>query len=310
MICLMSVTSLQLDLLRAVREEGSLARAAHALGVTAPAVSQQMSRLERGLGAPLVERGARGTRLTPLGMLLAAHGDRVATELSGAEETAANYLGAHADRLRLGAFPSAAVSLLPEALTAMRYRHPEAELSVVDLPSDRGAELVASGELDFALTASYGQSLDVPDGVRMQLLIADPLRVVLPDDHRLASGSPRRVVRLTALREDAWVCSIAGRPARTQLEKAAADLDFVPRVPFQTESYDVAQALAASGVAVAFVPVLALLDTYSTRSRPLEPALTREIYAVLPSAASHVLLATELLSVLQDICANLRDRKW
>ena len=302
----MVFTSSQLGLLRAVRQAGSLARAAHALGLTPPAVSQQLARLEREVGSPLVERGARGTSLTRLGTLLAAHADRVASELVSADETVAEFMGAHAHRLRLGAFPSAAVSLLPEALTALRHRNPEAQLSVVDLPSDGGTELVASGELDFALTASYGQPQVVGDGVRLEHLLTDPLRVVVPDDHPLAKGAQGRPIRLEALQADAWVCGIAGRPARTQLEAAAANLDFVPRVQFQTESYDVAQALAAAGVAVAFVPQLALLDTPSTKSLRLEPELTREIYAAVPSSTSHVVLAAELLDVLRKICASRR----
>src|ERR1700716_1586768 len=108
----MPLNSSQLHLLRAVRQEGSLARAARALGVQPPAVSQHRARLERGVGSPLVERGARGTSLTRLGVLLAAHGDRVASELANAEETVAEFMGTHAYRLRLGAFPSAAVALL------------------------------------------------------------------------------------------------------------------------------------------------------------------------------------------------------
>jgi DNA-binding transcriptional LysR family regulator len=304
----MPLNSSQLHLLRAVRQEGSLARAARALGLTPPAVSQQLARLEREVGSPVVERGARGTSLTRLGVLLAAHGDRVASELASAEETVAEFMGTHAYRLRLGAFPSAAVALLPEALTALRYRHPDAELSVVDLASDGGPELVASGELDFALTASYGQPPLIGDGVRLAHLLTDPLRAVLPGDHPMAQGLPGRSVRLDALRSDAWVCGIAGRPARAQLEAAAAKLDFAPYVPFQTESYDVAQALAASGVAVAFVPRLAVLDSPATRSRRLQPALTREIYAALPTSTSHVRLAAELLTVMRKICAGLRHQ--
>ncbi|WPB89289.1 LysR family transcriptional regulator [Streptomyces malaysiensis] len=292
----MHLTSAQLDLLLAVAKTGSLAQAAGLLGVTPPAISQQLGKLEKEVGCALVERGARGARLTRLGAVLCRYGERVAAELELAAESVATFLGAHARRLRVGAFPSAATTLLPEALAALRYRHPEAELSVVDLLSDAGPELVAAGELDFAITATYGQPPDRPEGVRAQHLLTDPIMVVLPDDHELTT-SPA-AVQLTSLAREAWVGGIAGRPARRQLEGAAAAEGFSPIVPFQTESYDVAQALAEAGVAVAFVPGLALHESRSTVVRPLVPQLDREIYAVLPSNAEHVALAPELLSIL------------
>ncbi|MDI9949604.1 LysR family transcriptional regulator [Rhodococcus sp. IEGM 1305] len=305
----MNLTSSQLALLLAVKQGGSLARAAETLGITSPAVSQQLAKLERDLGALLVERGARGAKLTPLGNLLAEHSERVAAELSRAEETVAHYLGAHANRLRFGAFPSAAVALLPDGLTALRYRHPEAQLSVVDVPTDGGTELITRGELDMAITASYSGAPSAVEGVRFEHLLTDPLRVVLPDDHPQAQGPASQAVELKAFEKDAWACSITGRPARTQLNSAAADSGFVPWVPFQTESYDVAQALAASGVAVAFVPELALVPGRGTRARRLKPALARDVFVALPASASHVALAGELLTILKKTGQALHRRQ-
>lgn len=303
---LMVLSSGQLALVRAVHEYGSLARAARALDVTAPAVSQQLARLEREVGAPVVERGARGTRLTELGLLLCRHADIVAVELVRAQESVADYLGMHAHRLRIGAFTSAAVALLPEALAALRYRHPDVELSVSELPSDAGPELVAAGELDLALTASYGQRLNCDEGVQLVHLFADPVRVVLPDDHPLA-GDPEAAhvpLCLERLAGDSWACGVAGRPARAQIEAAAARVGISPRVPFETESYDVAQALARSGVAVGFVPELALVRTRWTRARPLTPDLHRDVFAALPSSTGHVALAPELLDILCRIASG------
>ena len=59
-------------LLTAIEEQGTLAGAADALGLTAPAVSQRLARAERFWGARLVERGPRGASLTDTGTALAA----------------------------------------------------------------------------------------------------------------------------------------------------------------------------------------------------------------------------------------------
>jgi molybdate transport repressor ModE-like protein len=295
----MPLESHQLRLLYEIHRGGSLARAAKTLGITPPSVSQQLTQLERQLDSVLVERGARGARLTAPGLLLVRRAEAVLAQLSQAEGDVASYLGAHTRRLRLGAFPSAAVTLLPEALTALRHRHPDSELSVIDLVSDQGSALVDAGELDLALTASYGQRLDRPAGVRFVHLRRDPIRVVLPLDHRLASEPGDGPIALDMLRKDAWVCGIAGRPARRQLEEAARSRGFRPAVPFQTESYDVAQALVAAGVAVAFVPQGAVTASPVTVTRNLvEPSLHRDIYVVLPTSTEHVVLAEILLELL------------
>jgi len=297
----MPLLSKQLTLLVEVRRTGSLARAALNLSVTPPAVSQQLARMEKEIGASLVVRGARGAQLTTLGSLLADHGEVVISELGRAEEAAAELIGARARRLRVGAFPSASVALFPEALAALRHRFPDAELSLVDLASDAGPALVAAGELDLALTATYGRTVP-PEGVHLVHVRSDPLHLVVPDDHHLAHGDANEPVLLGSLAEETWVSGIVGRPSRSQLHDAAAEAGFVPRVPFQTESYDVAQAMVAAGVAIALVPELALRPGVPTVNRRLVPDLTREISAVLPGNEDDMGLAGELLDVVRQVC--------
>jgi DNA-binding transcriptional LysR family regulator len=298
-----TLTSSQLTLLVEIGRTGSLARAALNLNVTPPAISQQLARIEKDMGVALVERGARGARLTPLGELLAEHGKLVADELGRAEETAAQFIGAHVNRLRIGAPPSMCVKLLPDVLAAIRYQFPRAELSVVDVMSDAGSGLVAEGHLDLALSASYGGPTNT-DRVTLHPLLSDKLAVVLPDDHRLSTIPATKIVDLSELSNEAWVSGPPGRPSRTQLDDAAAELGFVPYVPFETESYDVAQALAGAGVAVALIPLLALTNLGTTCVRPLEPPLAREVFAVLPSSDDHIPLARHFLARLRQVAAT------
>jgi DNA-binding transcriptional LysR family regulator len=295
----MPLTSTQLALLVEIGRTGSLARAALNLDVTPPAISQQLARIEKEMGVPLVERGARGARLTPLGELLAAHGKLVADELGRADDTAATFLGRHANRLRIGAPPSMCVALLPDVLAAIRYQFPQAELSVVDVMSDAGPTLVADGRLDLALAASYGKLPDT-DRVTLHRLLSDRLVAVLPDDHRLAARGTTPI-ELSDLSRDTWVSGPRGRPSRVQLDDAAAEQGFVPSVPFETESYDVAQALAGAGVAVALIPLLALTKLPTTRARAVNPPLAREVFAVVPSSVDHIPLARHFLTRLHQL---------
>ena len=297
----MPLTSTQLALLVEIGRTGSLARAALNLDVTPPAISQQLARIEKEMGVPLVERGARGARLTPLGELLAEHGKLVAGELGG------EHIGKQRHTHATAAPRSAADSHVHQGISLqyhpVRYQFPQAELSVVDVMSDAGPGLVADGELDLAIAASYGKLPDT-DRVNLHHLLSDKLLAVLPDDHRLAAGGDATPVELSELSRETWVSGPRGRPSRVQLDDAAAEQGFVPSVPFETESYDVAQALAGAGVAVALIPLLALTKLPTTRARPVNPPLAREVFAVLPSSDDHIPLARHFLTRLRQVAGQ------
>lgn len=299
----MAIDPARLLLLAAIRDHGGVTRAAERTGRTPPAVSQQLARLEGEAGALLVERHPHGARLTPLGEQLALRADEIADSLRRAEDTAADYLDEHRNRLRLGAFPTAGLALLPDALAALRHREPDAELSVVDLGPAEGATLVAEHHLDLALVGEYAEPLEAPSGVKLVHLLKDPIHAVAPSEHpRLAHNRP---LRLKDFADEAWACAPVELPNRRQLDQAASAENFTPSVPFESESYAVAQALVSAGVAVSFIPRLAISETAGTSHRPLtEPALFRRIYAAIPTDTRHSPLAEVFLRLLHNVCVE------
>src|SRR6059036_2795535 len=90
---------------REVVRRGSFSRAAEALALTQPAVSQQVAALERGLGARLLDRGPGGLALTEAGTLLLAHAEAMGERLALAEAQLTALVAGAAERLRVGAFP-------------------------------------------------------------------------------------------------------------------------------------------------------------------------------------------------------------
>ncbi|MFJ8925024.1 LysR family transcriptional regulator [Streptomyces sp. NPDC102364] len=299
----------QLRLLALIDRHGSLTGAAHALGLTPAAVTQRVARWERDCAAPLVIRGARGARLTEAGLLLAAHGEIIEAETAKAAAGLAGLLGHLALRLRVGAFQAAALHLLPPALTALRHRHPDADVSVIDVISARATEQVSAGRLDVAVAAQWGPSFTAPAGVTVHPLLVDPMVVVLPDDHPLAvERPPGTTLTLRELRDASWVAISSGQGPREQLELLTAKAGFAPRVRFETESYDVAQALVASGVGVALVSRLALTHVPGTTHRDLaEPHPHRRIHAVTPADTSLTPLVGAFLHLLDDVARDLAD---
>ena len=298
----------QLRLIALIGRTGTLAGAADVLGVTPAAITQQLVRAEQDWGAPLVQRTTRGARLTEAGRLLALHGVVVDEEVARAQDAFAAMRGLTRRRLRIGAFQAAALHLLPPALTALRHRSPDVDLTVKDLQSQHAVSRVAHGDLDLALMSSWDEEPDSDPHVRLIELMRDPLVIVLPDDHpRARSGRGR--VRLDLFRDDAWVLIQAGHVARLQFDRAAADAGFVPNVRFETESYDVAQALVATGYGVALVSRLALTNVADTVHRPLaEPGLVRRIWVAVAHDLSLSPMAQEFVDLLQDVARGTAAR--
>src|SRR5919108_4591837 len=114
----------RLRVLREVAAQGSFSAAAEALSYTQSAVSQQIAALEREAGTTLVDRGARGIRLTDAGEALVRHADAILARLAEAEAELEAIAGLRGGRLRLAAFESAAATLMPLAIAAFRARHP------------------------------------------------------------------------------------------------------------------------------------------------------------------------------------------
>ena len=209
----------RLAVLAEVAHAGSIASAAQRLAFTPSAVSQQIGKLERDVGCRLLHRHPRGVTLTPVGQALLSHAETVIGELRTAEQTVQAMLGAQPSRLAVGTFASAGQSLVPRALARFRRRHPDVALALHDLEPPDGYGLVTSGDLDLLITHRYpGVPLPDPRGLTRQLLMHDPLRLVLPASHPRAHSPQITIAELTG---QEWISGSAGIPNRVCLELAA-----------------------------------------------------------------------------------------
>src|SRR4051812_12942696 len=110
----------RLQALHEVGRLGSLTAAAASLSYTKSAVSQQIAALERETGARLLERHARGVRLTEAGRVLVQHTGAVLAELRAAEDALEAVERGSGGRLRFGSFPTANAVFMPRAVAAFR----------------------------------------------------------------------------------------------------------------------------------------------------------------------------------------------
>ena len=188
-------------------------------------------------------------------------------------------------------------------MTALRHRVNDVDLSVIDIQSSDAIDLVARGELDLAVLASWDQPPTPPPGLELASILDDPMVVAFSEDHRLAAST--RPVPLTDLADEAWVVIRGGSAARDQFDRITAEAGFEPRIRFETESYDVAQALVATGYGVALVSHMARRADLGIAHRPLRHRAAHRSIHTLRSAARATDLTVAFDRLLQATAAEL-----
>ena len=288
----------RLRIYAAVAESGSFTAAATALFLSQPAVSQQMAILEREAGVPLLERVPRGIRLTPAGQLLAERGTRLLAEVDEIEDELRR-LGAGVREVHLGAFPTAGADLVPLAIRAYRERHPDVRVVLTPAHASDVVAQLHSSRITVGLVWDYDFAPQAPDAAfdRVELL-ADPLRIVLPEDHPAAG---EREVAMRDLAEEPWIVRAHRPPYAQAFEQMCRIAGFEPQVAFRTDNYQAIQGLVAAGAGIGLVPRLSLTPRRrDVVSVPMAaPAFSRRIAALAVPAATRPSTVDDLLDVLR-----------
>ncbi|MBL8340239.1 MAG: LysR family transcriptional regulator [Rubrivivax sp.] len=195
---LASLDPAALALVAAVDECGSLSAAARALGITQPAMTKQLARLEVQLGLALFTRGARGVLPTAYAQALLPRARIVRAQLAMAAQELDQLRGAREGRVTVALSHLAVVVLLPRVLPAFRAAWPNIVLRFVPTTFPHRYAGLREGDPDMALAQLPGDALTAEYSVR-PLLQAD-VAVVARPGHPLA-----RAVSLAELRGAEWV---------------------------------------------------------------------------------------------------------
>jgi len=173
----------QLDLFVAVAEELHFGRAAARVGMAQPPFSQQIRRIERTLGAVLLDRTSRRVSLTPAGAALLIEARHLIARRDRAIDTVRRTSIGDAGTLRLGFSASAAVGLLPLVVRHVRQNMPGVTLLIDDRDGTDIPAALRSGALDAAIVRAPFSA----DGLIVETLLRDAFVAVLPVTHPLAS---------------------------------------------------------------------------------------------------------------------------
>lgn len=243
----------RLEALVAVHRTGSVSAAAAELHYGQPTISHHLRRLEAETGSVLVQRVGRGVRLTDDGLRLARRGEEILGLLARAGDELAAATSLQAGRVRLAAFPSAAATLVPAAISLLAVEAPGLTLELVEAEPPEAADLLRRGTVDLALTFGY-EDLGSPEheGLEQLPLFDDPLAFVVPADAPRRRGGDR-------LRDHAGSRWVTGcERCRSELLMLCTEAGFEPTIGFASDDYVAVQALVASGFGVSILPSLAL----------------------------------------------------
>ncbi|MEQ0564830.1 LysR family transcriptional regulator [Amycolatopsis sp. NEAU-NG30] len=233
----------------AVAETSSFTRAAERCRVVQSALSHQIARLERELGARLFERTSRRVQLTPAGtaFLPAARQCLDAAERAAAEVAAA--VGEVRGRLAVGLIPTVAAVDIPGALRDFRERYPAVRISLRVGASEDLVTQVKQGAIEVAFLGL--PTTTRPEGVAAHELARDRLVAVVAYHHPLAA---EQTVTLRRLAAEPFVDLPAGTAGRVQSDLAFSAAGLTRDVAFEVTTADYIARLVEPGLAVAMLP--------------------------------------------------------
>ncbi|WP_050897313.1 LysR family transcriptional regulator, partial [Patulibacter medicamentivorans] len=239
----------QLQYFAAVARHRHVTRAAEALHVTQPALSQQIRRLERELGVALLHRMPKGVEPTAAGEELLARAERILAEVAGVRAEMDAHAGAVRGVVRVAA-PAGEADDLPAALAAFGAEHPGIGLALRHAAAAEAVELLRHGTVDLAVVATTPDAA-VPAGLASTVLRDEPLRLLVAAEDPL--GAAERIA-LWDVRDRPFVLAQEGSALRELAMAACAEAGFGPVPRFAIGDPATVRHLVAAGLGVALVP--------------------------------------------------------
>lgn len=234
----------------AIAELGGFGRAAEALHVAQPAVSQQVKRLERQLGATVLRRSTRRVELTPAGEQLLRRARSILAEVERAEDEVRLLQAGRAGRVAIGFVGTATYDLMPRVARRVRQHLPDVDL---DLHGEQLSPALVAALLGRELDVVAIRDPDPDPALAVRHLRSERLVAVLPADHDAAAGD---AVALADLRGESFVTHPSGHRSVmfAAVTEACRRAGFWPTELVEVRETAALVAFVAGGAGVALVP--------------------------------------------------------
>lgn len=239
---------------RAIAQAGHMTRAAEVLGVTQPALSAMMKKLEKEVGAELLHRTGRGVELTDAGRLFLESAEEALRRVEAGVQSVRELMGLERGTIRVGGGATATTYLLPRVVSEFHVKHPGVRFFVREAGSRATASAVLSGELDLGIVTL---PIEVPSARDLLVTpwVEDELRLIVPPGHRLAG---KKSFKWAELDGESMIGFEAGSAVRGVIDKEVAMRGLSLDVVMELRSIESIKSMVAAGIGVGLVSRFAL----------------------------------------------------
>lgn len=250
----------RVSLLREVHRRGTLHAVARALSYSPSSISQQLRLLEQEAGVPLLERTGRRVHLTPAGEVLVERSSALLDEFEQLEADLLSASGTVSGTVRLAVFQSAALGIVPRALSLLTDEHPQLRVEVTQREPESALDEVWARTFDVVIAEEYpAHSAPLRRDLDRVPLVHDGLRLGVPPGRALPGATEEGAWSIRSLRDAsrmAWVMEPRGTASRHWAEQQCRLAGFEPDVRFETADLQAHIRLVETGHAVALLPDL------------------------------------------------------
>ncbi len=258
----------QLRYFCAVAETGSFTEGARKEHVSQPSLSQQIIKLEGELGSELFERLGRATRLTLAGKIFCRIAKSILNRINQVKSEMQGAQNLQEGSVTVGAIPTVAPYLLPLAVVAFKRKYPLVQLTVVEELPLQLLEALRNAAVDLAV-------LQLPvsgKGFVTEELLREPLYLVIPGHHRLAS---RKAIDLRQVKDSPFIVLREGYTFRKAVLDALRRAGVRPNIVCEAHNFPTIIAMVSAGLGVSMIPKMAIEKKRGCKFIPLrnEPCI-------------------------------------
>ncbi|WP_104082757.1 transcriptional regulator CynR [Cryobacterium sp. Y11] len=280
--------------LAAVAEHHNFTRAAEALHVSQPTLSQQIKQLENSLHVQLLDRSGRTVRLTDAGETFLRYTQRALRELDAGTRAIHDVQDLSRGSLRLAMTPTFTAYLIGPLVERFGSRYPGITLSLQKMTQDRMEVALGEDTLDLGIAFAEVRSSEI----EAQALFVETLGLVVGNNHpRAGQQAP---LTLRELEQEQLVLLSSDFATRRHLDRYLRDHDIAPRIAIEVDSVSAIMEIVRRGQLATMLPEAIAHEQHGLNPVAVLPAIPHRTAALLrrkgayTSAASRAF--TEVIS--------------
>ena len=298
----MSMLARHIKYFLAVAQHHSFTKAAAALHVSQPALSQQVRQLEESLSAQLFDRSGRTTRLTDAGEVYLRYARRASQELEEGKRAIHDVGDLSRGALRVALTPTFTTYLVGPLVEAFHSRYPNITLNLREIAQEQMEELLLADELDVGIAFEDGHSQDI----ETQPLLIEALALVVGERHPLAGQS---TIDLDALSAESLILLSEEFATREQIDRYCRQHNITPRVKMEANVIGAVIEVVRRTTLSTLLPATVALAHQGLFAIELSPQrLHRTAVLMQRKGAYQTSAARAFIELATDIAAQLEKR--